>query len=108
MPAGGGGVCVNHAVDVLIPTYARPAALAVTLTSLAAQSFSDFRVVISDQTEASDPLEAGDVQAVLCVLRAHGHPVELYKHLPRRGMPSSETSCWSSPQPPACCSSTTT
>lgn len=74
-------------VDVLIPTYRRPAALAVTLTSLTSQTFPDFCVVISDQTEDGDPLEAGEVQAAVRVLRhARGHEVECHKHLPRRGM----------------------
>lgn len=73
-------------VDVLIPTYRRPAALAVTLTSLCAQTFRDFRVVISDQTEESDSLASGEVQAALRVLQAHRHPIDLYKHLPRRGL----------------------
>ena len=74
------------AVDVLIPTCNRPAALAVTLTSLIAQTFRDFRLVISDQTEGDDPLKAGEVQSVLRVLQAHGHDVVLHKHLPRRGI----------------------
>ena len=73
-------------VDILIPTYCRPAALAVTLTSLLAQTFHDFRVVISDQTEDSNPVPTKEVQAVLRVLQAHGHVVEIHKHLPRRGM----------------------
>ena len=77
---------MRSTVDVLIPTYQRPAALAVTLTSLCAQTFPDFRVIISDQTPHSDPLESGIVQAALRVLRAHGHAVETHKHLPRRGM----------------------
>ena len=38
-------------IDILIPTYRRPAALAVTLTSLCAQTYRGFRVVVSDQTE---------------------------------------------------------
>jgi GT2 family glycosyltransferase len=73
-------------VDVLIPTYRRPAALAVTLATLVGQTFRDFRVVISDQTEDGDPAEAGEAQAVIRVLRARGHAVEVHKHLPRRGM----------------------
>lgn len=73
-------------LDVLVPTYCRPAALAVTLTSLIGQTLADFRVVISDQTEDSDPLTAGEVQAATRVLQAQGHPVEACKHLPRRGM----------------------
>jgi len=43
----------------------------------------DFRIVISDQTEDSDR-GTGEVQAVLRVLRAHGHTI--HKHLPRRGI----------------------
>ena len=73
-------------VDVLIPTYRRPAALAVTLTSLIAQTWTDFRVVISDQTEDFDPTGSGEVQNVVRILRAHGNPVEIYRNLPRRGM----------------------
>ena len=37
-------------VDILIPTYNRPAALAITIASLVSQTYRDFRVVISDQT----------------------------------------------------------
>ena len=73
-------------IDILIPTYGRPTALAVTLTSLIAQTYRDFRIVISDQTEDSNPVESGEVQAVLRVLRSHGHEVEVHKHLPRRGI----------------------
>ncbi len=73
-------------IDILVPTYRRPAALAVTLTSLCAQTYQDFRIIISDQTEDSDPLQAGEVKAALRVLRVHGHEVVLHKHLPRRGM----------------------
>lgn len=73
-------------LDLLIPTYSRPTALAVTLTSLCAQTYRNFRVIISDQTEASNPLETGEVQAALRVLQAHGHRLSLHKHLPRRGI----------------------
>lgn len=73
-------------VDVLIPTYQRPHALAVTLTSLCAQQFRDFRVLISDQTKEQQPLKAEVVQSVLRVLETHGHHVEIFKHLPRQGM----------------------
>lgn len=77
-------------LDVLIPACDRPAALAVTLSGLCAQSLrapggAPFRVVVSDQSAA--PVEAsGEVRAVLRVLRAHGHPVEVHRHLPRRGL----------------------
>lgn len=77
---------MSATIDVLIPTYNRPAALAVTLATLAAQTFRDFRVVISDQTEGGDPLLAGEVQASIALLRYHGHIVDTHKHLPRRGL----------------------
>ena len=73
-------------LDVLIATCERPAALAVTLTSLCAQTFRDFRVVVSDQTTEGSAYEHGSVRAALRVLRAHGHAVETHRHLPRRGV----------------------
>ncbi len=73
-------------VDILIPTYRRACALAVTLTGLAAQTVRGFRVLVSDQTEDGDPTQAGEVQAAARVLRVHGCPVETHKHLPRLGM----------------------
>lgn len=73
-------------LDVLIPTYRRPGALAVTLAGLAAQTLPEFRVVVSDQDEADGVEASGEVRAVCRVLRAHGRPVEIHRHLPRRGM----------------------
>lgn len=73
-------------VDVLIPTFCRPQALAITLTSLVAQTFRAFSVTIADQTEDYDIDACGEVKAVISVLRAHGHPVNVIKNLPRRGM----------------------
>jgi GT2 family glycosyltransferase len=73
-------------VDILIPTYRRPAALAVLLTSLVAQTWREFRVVISDQTPDEDAFESEVVQAAVRVLRVHGTPVETYRHLPARGL----------------------
>ncbi len=77
---------MSPAVDVLIPTYQRPAALAVTLASLAAQEMADFRVVISDQSKPPDATCTDEVTAMLRVLRLHGHAVDVQSHLPRRGM----------------------
>ncbi|RPJ53367.1 MAG: glycosyltransferase family 2 protein, partial [Acidobacteria bacterium] len=73
-------------VDVLIPTYRRPAALAVTMSTLAFQRFPDFRVVVSDQGEAQEALHSGEVRAVTRLLELRGHDVALLSHLPRRGM----------------------
>jgi GT2 family glycosyltransferase len=74
------------AVDILIPTYCRPAALAVLLTSLAAQTCRDFRVVISDQSDDESALKWGEAQSALRLLRAHGHEVVTHRHLPARGL----------------------
>jgi GT2 family glycosyltransferase len=73
-------------VDVLIPTCNRPGGLAVTLTSLCSQTFKDFRVVVSDQSDGFDVADLGEIKALVRVLRAHGHEVRIVKHLPRRGM----------------------
>jgi GT2 family glycosyltransferase len=70
-------------VDVLIPTFDRPAALAVTLTSLFAQTLPAFRVVVSDQGEAAQALE---VQALARLLAARGCDIRMHRHLPRRGL----------------------
>ena len=72
-------------VDVLIPTCDRPGPLAVTLTSLAAQTLRGFRVVISDQGDEpvdEDPL----VLATLRLLDHRGHAPRVLRNLPRRGM----------------------
>lgn len=73
-------------IDIVIPTYRRAAALAVTLAGLCAQTCRDFRVIISDQTEDDEPLQTGEVQAAMRVLAAHGHHVEWHKHVPPRGL----------------------
>lgn len=80
---------VGSMLDVLIPTYRRPAALAVTLMGLLAQTVAPFRIVVSDQTEPGHPGGddvADEVRAVLRVLEARGFTVELHRHLPRRGL----------------------
>jgi GT2 family glycosyltransferase len=74
-------------LDVLIPTFRRPAALGATLAALAAQSLRPFRLVVSDQTDDREPaFDAPEVQSVLGVLELTGRTVELHRHLPRRGM----------------------
>jgi glycosyltransferase involved in cell wall biosynthesis len=74
-------------VDVLIPTYRRAAALSITLAGLASQDHPAFRVVVSDQSPDDEPAEVvPEVLAMCRILRAHGHPVTLRRHLPRRGL----------------------
>lgn len=77
---------VPAAVDVLIPTFRRESALAVTLTSLLGQTLRAFRVVVSDQDETTDVADAREVKAIVRVLRTRGQPLTIHKHLPRRGM----------------------
>lgn len=72
-------------MDVLIPTFTRPDALAVTLSGLAAQEHRAFRVVVSDQS----PRPVQDHPLVLAMTRVlgqHGIPTEFDHHLPRRGV----------------------
>lgn len=73
-------------VDVLIPTYRRPVALAVTLAGLIAQDVAGLGVVVSDQSEDADAVAPGETQAVVRVLEAQGKRVEVHKNLPRKGM----------------------
>jgi glycosyltransferase involved in cell wall biosynthesis len=74
-------------VDVLIPTYGRKTGLAIVLTSLLGQTFADFNVIISDQTDAEQAyLDSIEIQTLVYALRWHGHEVTLHRHLPRRGM----------------------
>lgn len=73
-------------VDVLIPTYGRPTALAVTMTSLCAQTLKPFRVIVSDQTDGGASIRSAEVGAIARVLEDHGCEVRLLENLPRRGI----------------------
>ncbi len=74
-------------VDVLIPTCQRKAGLAVVLTSLLGQTFTDFDVIISSQTDPDqDYLDSVEIQTLVQALRLRGHRVTLLRHLPRRGL----------------------
>lgn len=74
-------------VEVLVPTYRRKTGLAVVLTSLLGQTFTDFDVIVSDQTpEQERYLDSIEITTLVRALRWHGHRVELHHHLPRRGM----------------------
>ncbi|MCW4385602.1 glycosyltransferase family 2 protein [Salinibacterium sp. SYSU T00001] len=73
-------------IDVLVPSYERPAELAVTLAGLAGQDDPPFRVIVSDQSAHLDSIGQPAVQAMVRVLEAQGRPVELLRHLPRRGI----------------------
>lgn len=77
---------MNSALDILVPTCDRPAALAATLMSLAAQTVRPRRVVVSDQSSGAGAAAAPEVAAVLRFMRAQAHRVDIVRHLPRRGM----------------------
>jgi GT2 family glycosyltransferase len=72
------------AVDVLIPTRDRVPALAVTLSGLLSQG-QPLRVVVADQS--TQPVTAEPiVAALLRLLRAQGHEIEIHRRPVRRGM----------------------
>jgi GT2 family glycosyltransferase len=73
-------------LDVLIPTFSRPSALAVTLAGLAAQDWRHFRVIVSSQDEDEIAPHHPEVRTMVGVLREHGHDVDVQQHLPRRGL----------------------
>jgi len=74
-------------IDVLIPTYRRKTGLAIVLTSLLGQTFTDFNVIISDQTdEDAAYIDSIEIQTLVSALRWHGHRVTIHRHLPRRGL----------------------
>jgi GT2 family glycosyltransferase len=74
-------------VDVLIPTCGRKTALAMLLTSLLGQTFTDFDVVISDQSAPGESyLDSIEVRSAIQALEWRGHRVRAFSHLPRRGM----------------------
>lgn len=59
----------------------------MVLTSLLSQTFTDFNVVVSDQTEEHEAyLDSIEIQTVVRALRWRGHQVTLHRHLPRRGL----------------------
>ena len=77
---------MRNRITVLIPSYNRPATLAVTLTGLCFQQFSDFTVVISDQSDSGLVYQDSSVQTAIRLLEKKGHPVRQLSNLPRRGL----------------------
>ena len=74
-------------VDVLIPTCGRKTGLAMVLTSLLGQRFTDFNVIVSDQTPDDVVyLDSIEIQTAVRALEWHGHRVTVHRHLPRRGL----------------------
>lgn len=73
-------------LDVLVPTFERPASLAVLLTCLALQTRTGFGVVISDQSESGSVFDHGEVKTAIRLLELRGSRVDDERHLPRKGL----------------------
>ncbi|MCW3110367.1 MAG: hypothetical protein JWQ09_4873 [Segetibacter sp.] len=73
-------------IHILIPTYKRVKALAVTLTSLYFQSETSFDIVIADQSPDNTLEEDPTIQTVKRLLELKGHAVSILKNLPPKGM----------------------
>jgi len=73
-------------INILIPTYNRPGALAVTLTSLSYQSEKSFDIIISDQSPTDVNEKDASVQTAVMLLRSKGHTVSLLKNIPPKGL----------------------
>jgi hypothetical protein len=59
----------------------------MVLSSLLGQRFTNFNVIISDQSDAEQTsLVSAEIQTAIKALRLHGHQVSTHQHLPRRGM----------------------
>jgi GT2 family glycosyltransferase len=73
-------------INILIPTYNRLEALAITLTSLYYQSEKEFDVIIADQSPNDDLETDNSVQTIVRLFETQGNHVTILKNLPRRGM----------------------
>lgn len=73
-------------IDVLIPTYDRLKALAVTLTSLCFQTERNFNIIVSDQSPNDYVYNDNSVQTAIRLLKLKGNGVTILRNLPRRGM----------------------
>lgn len=72
-------------IDILIPTYNRPDALAVTLTALAMQSDLDWTLTIADQSD-SPAMDVPVVAGALRLIELRRRPLSVLRNLPRRGL----------------------
>ncbi|GHO70745.1 hypothetical protein KSC_096370 [Ktedonobacter sp. SOSP1-52] len=74
-------------VDVLIPTYRRKTGLAIVLASLFGQTFTDFNVIVSDQSPTGQAsIDSQEIHVLAEALRFRGHDVKLIHHPERHGM----------------------
>lgn len=72
-------------VDVLLPTCNRLTSLVMTLSGLTAQTLTDMRVIVSDQS--ADPVEKEPVfQTLFRLIEARGGLMEYHYRMPSRGI----------------------
>lgn len=93
---------MRERITVLIPSYNRPAALAVTLTGLCFQQFRDFSVVISDQSDTAPVYQDSSVQTAIRLLEKKGYPVRQLSNVPRRGLAQQRQFLLDSAESPYC------
>lgn len=72
-------------VDILLPTVSRPDALAMTLSGLATQSCTDYRLVVADQSD-TPVLARPTIAALRRVIEARTQPAEWHYRPERRGI----------------------
>ncbi len=82
-PLGAGGLKDIH---ILIPTYKRLKALAVTLTSLYYQIETNFDIVISDQSPEDELTNDNSIQTIKRLFEIRGTNVTILRNLPPKGM----------------------
>ncbi len=73
-------------ITVLIPTKDRITALGATLTSLLFQEYTDFSVIISDQSQKYDVKENPTIKTLIQLFQENGQPMKIVKHLPTKGL----------------------
>jgi glycosyltransferase involved in cell wall biosynthesis len=76
----------SHLLDVLIPTYQRPIALATTLAGLFGQEAREFGVVIADQSHDIKPSRCAEVETIIRAFAARRQSVEHHLRSRRRGL----------------------
>jgi GT2 family glycosyltransferase len=72
-------------VDILLPTYNRLESLIMCLSGIAGQTFSTFRLIVSDQSD--EPVcDRPVIQSLLRVIEARGATVEWHYREPSQGI----------------------
>jgi glycosyltransferase involved in cell wall biosynthesis len=72
-------------VDILLPTYNRLHSLIMCMSGIAGQTYSTFRLIISDQSD--EPVDDDPVVQSLCrIIEARGATVEWHHRAPSQGI----------------------